>query len=332
MNLRIIKSGVLDTIQDQGRHGWQHFGINPAGAMDRFSATLANTLVGNDASQPVLELHFPAAALFFERPSLIAICGADFTAVLNGERVPTYQPILVNKYSILQFERLTNGARAYIAIEGGMKINRWLNSYSTHLKASAGGHAGRALATDDEIRLASSTDWENYLSGKEFLVLPWRASHYWEKQPAPQILVLPGREWSKLKEGSQESFTSQSFTLTPQSDRMGYRLQGEPLELQQREEMVSTAVTFGTLQLLPNGQLTILMADHQTTGGYPRIAHVISAHQSRLAQLAPGERINFQLTDYAMAEKLFIQQQAHLAQIRYACQLKLDQFIHAHRH
>ncbi|MCG2613101.1 biotin-dependent carboxyltransferase family protein [Terrimonas sp. NA20] len=329
MNLRIIKSGVLDTVQDQGRYGWQHIGINASGAMDRFSAELANALVGNDSAQPVLEMHFPAASLFFEQPSLIAICGANFSAVLNGEPVPCYQPILVNKYSILQFERLNQGARAYLAIEGGMNIGKWLNSYSTHLKAGAGGHAGRPLSTDDEIRLNSSVDWQSYLERNEFRVLPWRASDFWEKEPVDEIYILPGREFSGLTELSQLSLTGKTFTLTPQSDRMGYRLLGDPLEMQNREEMISTAVTFGTIQLLPNGQLTILMADHQTTGGYPRIAHVISAHHSRLAQLSPAEKLRFRITDYSMAEVLYRRQQQHLHQIRYACQLKLEWFIHA---
>jgi antagonist of KipI len=329
MNLRIIKSGILDTVQDQGRYGWQHIGINASGAMDRFSAEMANALVGNDSAQPVLEMHFPAAALFFEQPSLIAICGADFSAVLNGEPIPCYQPVLVNKYSILQFERLHQGSRAYLAIEGGMKIGKWLNSYSTHIKAGAGGHAGRPLSTDDEIRLNPSSDWQSYLKRNEFRVLPWRASDHWEKEPTEEIYILQGREYPGLTELSQLTLSSNAFTLTPQSDRMGYRLQGDPIEMQQKEEMISTAVTFGTIQLLPNGQLTILMADHQTTGGYPRIAHVISAHHSRLAQLSPGGKLRFRMTDHNTAEALFVKQQQHLQQIRYACQLKLEQFIHA---
>jgi antagonist of KipI len=329
MNLRIIKSGVLDTIQDQGRFGWQHLGINPAGAMDRFSAQLANSLVGNDIAQPVIELHFPAAAFFFERPALITVCGADFNAALNGEDIPLFQPILVNKYSILQFQHLKKGSRAYLAIEGGLEIGQWLNSYSTHLKASAGGHRGRALHTDDEIRLSSTMDWSLYLGRKEFQLLPWLASAAWEKQTDTAIHILPGKEWVRLTEESQQQLTQQTFTLTPQSDRMGYRLLAEPLQLAIKEEMISTAVNFGTLQLLPNGQLTILMADHQTTGGYPRIGHVISAHHSRLAQLSAGERVQFKFTDHQHAEELFIQQQRHLLHVRNACQLKLEQFIHA---
>jgi antagonist of KipI len=329
MNLRIIKSGVLDTIQDLGRYGWQHLGINPAGAMDRFSAQLANILVGNDPGLPVIELHFPAASFFFERPALIAISGADFNAVLNGEDIPVDQPVLVNKYSVLQFQRLNKGARAYLAIEGGLEMDQWLDSYSTHLKAAAGGYSGRSLQTDDEIRLSSSINWGPYLHGKEFYLLPWQASTDWEKQPGVEINILLGKEWARLTEASQKQLLQQTFTLTPQSDRMGYRLQGEPLQLESKEEMISTAVNFGTLQLLPNGQLTILMADHQTTGGYPRVGHVISAHHSKLAQVRPGEPVRFSLMDHQQAEELFIQQQKHLQQIRNACQLKLEHFIHA---
>ncbi|RYZ51471.1 MAG: biotin-dependent carboxyltransferase family protein [Sphingobacteriales bacterium] len=329
MNLRIIKSGVLDTIQDLGRYGWQHLGINPAGAMDRFAAQLANSLVGNNSTQPVIELHFPAAAFFFERPALVAVCGADFKAVLNGEDISTGQPVLVNKYSILQFQHLRKGARAYLAIEGGLQLPQWLDSYSTHLKAIAGGHQGRVLQTDDEIRLSSIHDWGLFLGKKEFQVLPWRASPDWDNEADPAIYLLPGKEWTLLTEVSHQQLTNQAFMLTPQSDRMGYRLQGEPLQLSQKDEMISTAVNFGTLQLLPNGQLTILMADHQTTGGYPRVGHVISAHHSKLAQLRAGEPIRFKFIDHQYAEELFLQQQRHLLQVQTACQLKLEQFIHA---
>ena len=329
MNLRIIKAGILDTVQDQGRYGWQHLGINPAGAMDRFAAQLANLLVGNDAFQPTIELHFPAAAFFFEQAALIAVCGADFNAAINGEDIEPGRPVLVSKYSILQFQALRKGARAYLAIEGGLKINPWLNSYSTHLKAQTGGLHGRPLQTDDEIRMASSCDWAPYLRRKEFRILPWQASSDWDRETGNEIKILPGREWDRLTESSKQLLITQPFTLLPQSDRMGYRLRSEPLALADQQDMISTVVSFGTVQLLPDGQLIILMADHQTTGGYPRIAHVISAHHSRLAQVGPGEPIRFRFTDQRSAEALFIQQQRHLLQLGHACKLKLEQFLHA---
>ena len=165
----------MDTVQDMGRYGWQHLGINPGGAMDKLSARIANILVGNDTDEAVIELHFPSAAFFFEQPSLIAISGADFSANVNGEGVPCMRPILVSKYSILQFHGIENGARAYLAVHGGLAIPRWLNSYSTHLKAVAGGFKGRVLQKDDEIGFRTEIDLTALLGKKEFEVLPWKA-------------------------------------------------------------------------------------------------------------------------------------------------------------
>ena len=328
MNLRIIKPGVLDTVQDLGRYGFQHLGINPGGAMDKLSAQVANILVGNDMNEAVIEMHFPAAAYFFEKPALIALAGADFTASVNGEMVPSLQPILLGKFSILQFHKIESGARAYLAIHGGLKLERWLNSYSTHLKAESGGFHGRALQKDDEIGFGcSQTEVCTKLGNKEYLVLPWKADLQWNDHPTEEILAIPGNEWKRLSSQSQRDFLEQCFTITNQSDRMGYRLKGNPLSTEIHEEIVSSAVSFGTVQLLPDGQLIVLMADHQTTGGYPRIAHIISAYHSPLAQLKPGDKFNILLTDQKSAEELFLKKQQHLLQLQHACKLKLEEFL-----
>ena len=189
----------MDTVQDMGRYGWQHLGINPGGAMDKLSAQIANILVGNDTDEAVIELHFPAAAFFFEQPSLIAISGADFSASVNGEEIPCMRPILVSKYSILQFHGIENGARAYLAVHGGLDIHPWLNSYSTHLKAGAGGYKGRVLQKDDEIGFRTADDLSALLGKKEFEVLPWKADDDWGNNNTEEILVLPGNEWNRLE-------------------------------------------------------------------------------------------------------------------------------------
>jgi antagonist of KipI len=326
MNLRIIKTGVLDTLQDAGRYGWQHLGINPGGAMDKLSAGIANILVGNNANDAVIELHFPASAFFFEQPALIAISGADFSASLNGDEIPRLQPVLVSKYSILQFQRVKSGARAYLAVYGGLDVHPWLNSCSTNLKATAGGYKGRVLQKDDEIGLRSRIDFSSLLGKKEFATMSWKT----EDDPVinnEEVLVLPGNEWEQVTDKSKKRFLHQSFMVTSQSDRMGYRLKGKSLSTENGEEVVSSAVNFGTVQLLPDGQLIILMADHQTTGGYPRVAHVISAHHPRLAQMKAGDGIRFRVTDQKTAEELFIRQQQHLLQLQNACKFKLDHLL-----
>ncbi|MBC7950030.1 MAG: biotin-dependent carboxyltransferase family protein [Chitinophagaceae bacterium] len=329
MNLRIIKAGVQDTIQDMGRHGWQHLGINTGGAMDKLSARLANILVGNELDEAVIELHFPAGAFFFEQPSLIALSGADFSATINGEEIPPLRPIIVSKYSILQFHRVERGARAYLAVHGGLDVPTWLNSRSTHLKAGVGGFAGRALQKDDEIGFRTPVDLCPLLGKREFDILPWKTDNVWkDDMRAKEILVLPGNEWDRLTDPSKEMFFDRAFLISNHSDRMGYRLKSEQLSTHTQEEVVSSAVSFGTVQLLPDGQLIVLMADHQTTGGYPRVAHVISVHHSRLAQMKPGDLFIFRFTDLDTAHDLLVKQQQHLLQLQTACKFKLEQLIH----
>ncbi|HMU46567.1 MAG TPA: biotin-dependent carboxyltransferase family protein [Chitinophagaceae bacterium] len=329
MSLRIIKAGVMDTIQDAGRYGFRHLGINPAGSMDQYAMRIANILVGNKPGEPVIELHFPASAIFFEQPALIAITGGDFTPTVNAENIPLLQPVLINRFGILQFEGMRSGSRAYVAIRGGLKISKWLNSYSTHLRAIAGGFNGRILAKDDEIGI-SQLD-ESYIRAiekKEFLVFPWKADNKNDQSASNEILILPGNEWDLLTNESKDKFLGQTYTITANSDRMGYRLDSkELLSVLSNQDMISSAVSFGTVQLLPDGKLIVLMADHQATGGYPKLAHVISAHHSRLAQMKAGDRFNFSITDLQDAEDMFIAQQQHLIQLENGCRYRLEQFL-----
>lgn len=327
MSIRVIKAGISDSIQDLGRYGHQHWGINPTGAMDKFSATIANILIGNDPGEATIEMHFPCSVFLFEKPALIAIAGGNFSATINGEPVPLLQAIMVNKNTVLQFNQFQNGARVYFAVKGGFEITQWMNSYSTHLKAGVGGLNGRSLRKDDQLFFKKEKAFSFLPGEKEFMILPWKADNKWKETDKEELLVLPGNEWKYLTDDSQQSFTKKSFGITNQSDRMGYRLNGTSLKVSSHEELVSSAVNFGTIQLLPDGQLILLMADHQTTGGYPRIAHVISAHHSKAAQMRSGDKIFFRFTDQQTAEDLLIKQQQHLSQLKSACQFKLQSFL-----
>lgn len=324
MSLRIIKAGILDTIQDAGRFGFQHLGINPSGAMDKYSMQVANLLVGNDPCEAVIEMHFPASVFLFTEPALIAIGGADFSASINGEPVPLLHPLLTCKNDILHFHKPVKGARAYLSIAGGLGIEKWLNSFSTNLKAGAGGHLGRNLQKEDEIKFRQPRTEQ---VTDNFTVLPWQADTNWVDETPNDIYVLQGNEWNRLTTDSKENFTMGAFMITQQSDRMGYRLNSIQLPSMTKEELVSSAVSFGTVQLLPDGKLIVLMADHQTTGGYPRIAHVITAHHSKLAQMKAGEKIHFQVVDQKTAEDLLIKQNKQLIQLRFACKNKLEDYF-----
>ncbi len=324
MSLKVIKAGILDTIQDMGRYGQQHLGINPAGAMDKYAMQVTNILVGNKPGEATIEMHFPASVFMFTQPALIALGGADFSASINGEPVPGFHPIIAGKNDVLQFHKPVNGARAYMAVAGGFVIREWMNSCSTHLKAKAGGYNGRALQKDDELFLRQSSSFS--IKQNDFIILPWQADAGWGNDQK-EIFVLPGNEWERLTTESKENFSMTSFIITQQSDRMGYRLNNIPLHSLSNEEVISSAVSFGTVQLLPDGRLIVLMADHQTTGGYPRVAHVITAHHSKLAQMKAGNKIHFRFTDQHTAEELFIKQQQHLLQLQNACTFKLEQYF-----
>jgi antagonist of KipI len=328
MSLRIIKAGIQDTIQDMGRYGHQHLGINPTGAMDKYALQVANILVGNKMDEAVIEMHFPASVYMFSQPALIALGGADFSASINGEPVPNLHPVIVGKNDVLQFHKPINGARAYLAVSGGFAIHKWMNSYSTHLKAKTGGYNGRAFQKDDEILLRQPFSFS--IKQNDFIILPWRADAN-RGNEQKEIFIIPGNEWERLTTGSKESFTMTSFVITNHSDRMGYRLNNIPLPVISNEEIVSSGVSFGTIQLLPDGKLIILMADHQTTGGYPRIAHVITAHHTRLAQMKAGDKILFHVTDQQTAEELFIKQQQHLLQLQNACTFRLQEYLNDKR-
>lgn len=325
MSLKISKAGMLDTIQDFGRYGYQQFGINPTGVMDRYAAAIANNLVGNKQNEAVIEMHFPAASFFFEEATLIALCGADFDANVDGRSIPLDQPVIINKGRTLQFRSLKNKSRCYLALKGGMKIPAWLNSYSTNTKAEAGGFEGRKLLKEDIIELKEDTTYD-INDEDDFMLLPWKANEDFGISPTNELMILKSNEWDWLKKESQEKFLKNPFFISHNSDRMGYRLASEPLCVEEKAELISSAANFGTVQLLPDGQLIILMADHQTTGGYPRLGNIISAHLPKLAQMKAGDEIRFAFTDHQNAEGLLLKQQQHLHQLEIACKLKLEAY------
>ena len=227
---------------------------------------------------------------------------------------------------MLQFQKWKQGARCYLAIREKLSIQKWLRSYSTNVKASSGGLNGRILQKDDVIVFKERNGYKDFLKEEDFAILHWKPDALWNTTPIDRLAVVPGNEWEWLTEESTNKFLQEPFVIGSLADRMGYRLQGA-LKTKENGELVSAVVSFGTLQLLPNGELIILMADHQTTGGYPRIAHIASAHLPLLAQKRPGDKIYFRQTDQQHAEDLFLQQHQHLLQLQNACKFKLEEFF-----
>lgn len=208
-------------------------------------------------------------------------------------------------------------------------MKKWLNSYSTSLKAEAGGWNGMPLKKGDELPFNESSIYFAGLLKEEsnFETLPWRVNTEKIYQYPHEIGFIPGHEWAYLSDTVRRSFTENNYIIHPSSDRMGYQLTGAPLVLEKPMELVSSAVSFGTVQLLPDGQLIVLMADHQTTGGYPRIAHVVSAHLPKLAQLRPSDTIQFKLMDLESAEHMLVSRQKELHILQRSCMDHLNEMV-----
>ncbi len=320
MSVSILKSGVLDTIQDLGRYGYSNLGINISGPMDQYAMKTANLLVSNETEKAVMEIHYPGPQILFEQNALISLTGADFGATINGESVSFWKPLVVKGKSVLQFTHRQAGARCYLAVHGGFCVPKWLDSSSTNLKAKAGGWQGRKLEKGDEINFGeTSLYYPLLLKDRNISELPWSVDHNNVYQFPHEIAFIPGHEWTLLSEDSQQRLLQNNFIIHPSSDRMGYHLRGPEIIPREDFQLVSTAVSFGTIQLLPNNQLIILMADHQTTGGYPRIGHVISAHLPKLAQLAASDCLKLRTVDIKTAEEYLFAQEMELQILHHGC-------------
>ncbi|MBW6493536.1 MAG: biotin-dependent carboxyltransferase family protein [Burkholderiaceae bacterium] len=300
----MLRPGVLSTVQDRGRHGLQHLGVVPGGAMDLIAHDIANALVGNPADAATLELTLLGPELQFADEALIALCGARFDASLDGSRLPLDRPVLVKAGSRLALGRALHGCRGYLAIAGGILVGQVLGSRSTYLPASFGGLAGRILHAGDKIPLAENAPalarqrfaalGPGVAAGAGMRSVRWFAPPLTViSNPDHQFAVLPGRHYDRFTAKAQDALYESSWRVSPDSNRMGFRLTGLKLETERKLEIISEPTCLGTVQVPANGTPIVLMADHQTTGGYPKIAEVASVDIPAFAQLAPGEELRF---------------------------------------
>ena len=314
MGLIVSKAGILDTIQDLGRHGFRKYGINSTGAMDPTALRLLNTLLGNEENEAAIECHFPAGEFIFDQECVFALGGADFSAELDGKPMDSWKPIFPRNRSVLRFLRPRLGQRAYLAVSGGISIGKWLNSAGTDLNAVRGGIEGRKLKSGDVIEFQAGSALQ-LPSVRIASSLISRYSRF------PTVRVIKGPEFDLLDGESRQKLVSSNFQISTESNRMGYQLIGDALNLEAPREYISSGVTFGTVQLLSDGQLIVLMADHQTTGGYPRIANIIEADLSLMAQLGPGDKAAFHLLSIEEAERTYAEFERDLRRLKIGASL-----------
>jgi len=288
--IKILKSGAQTSIQDGGRPGIRHLGIPVSGAADRLSYALVNASVGNPWHAAALECTLGGLELEFTLPGQIALGGADMSATLNSVAVTPYSPLSVSKGDILTLAYARQGARAYIAVAGGIKGTDFMGSLSTYAAAKLGGlltpeSKGRALQDGDRLTVNSTP--------------PMMAARILPREYAPHIgshiilRVLAGPEYERLTPQSQREIFTTTFQASPASDRMGSRLDGSTLSLRQPLSMTSGPLLAGTVQVPPNGQAILTLSDGHCTGGYARALQVITADLWQTGQIGPGMKVSF---------------------------------------
>ena len=313
MSLIVRKPGILTTVQDLGRTGSRRFGINPNGAMDTAAVRAINIALANNENAAVLEMHFPAAEIEFGSDTAFGISGGDFGAEVNGVSIRNWSTANAAKGSVLQFKKKSSGNRAYLAVKGGIRVEPWLNSRSTNLMGHAGGYEGRRLSAGDVVDCEESKILTPIAVGPSI-------GNRCRKDPT--LRIVPSGEFDLLTAISEQVLLSERFTLTNDSDRMGFRLKGTSLHLLESRSLVSAATGFGTIQLLPDGQMIVLMADHQTAGGYPRLGNVISADLPVAGQLGPADSVSFKLVTMREAENAVLEFERELRFLRIGRDLK----------
>jgi antagonist of KipI len=300
--------------------------------MDRIACRAANLLVGNNDGDAVIEATLLGPAIKFEHETLFALAGGDLAATVDGTPIPVWHSVLAPMGSTLRFGQATRGCRTYIAFSGGVDVPLVFGSRSTYLRAAFGGHEGRALRTGDVLLTGAESPTSKRiresLAGDTARVTigRWSIGVTLRPQYANDVVVrvLDGAHASLLNTESRIALYGERYRISSSSDRMGYRLEGTSLALETATELMSEGVAFGTVQLPPGGAPIILMADRQTTGGYPRIAEVASIDLPLVAQLKPGDSVRFRAVSLADAQRLYLEQEHDLAQARAAVALRFS--------
>lgn len=330
--IKVLKPGLLSSIQDLGRTGYQKFGVIASGAMDPFSHRMANLLSGNEENDPALEITMMGPTLTFEEDTLISICGGDLSPSINGQPIRTWRSVFVKKGSELKFGGCQKGCRAYLAVSGGFAVPEVMNSKSTYLRAGIGGFKGRALKAGDLLETGKpslqSLKMKDFLSkqllDKAFVENDWGIASKLipETVGNPEIRITRGRQFDLFTHESRIQLFNHAFEVTAQSDRMGYRLKGPALALSEHAEQISEAVNFGSIQVPPDGNPIVLLADRQTTGGYPKIGQVAAVDLPLLAQAKPGDALRFAEISNEQAQQLLIKREMKLKELKQGIFLK----------
>jgi antagonist of KipI len=289
-SIYVVKPGLLTTVQDRGRWGAQSFGVSVSGPMDSYSHRLANAIAGNEPDAATLEVTLAGPELEFDDTRTVAVTGAEFQLTVDDRPVAMRAALDVGPGSLLRFGRRVRGSRAYVGISGGIATPSTLGSRATHLPSAMGGLDGRALKPGDRLPLGEPLRSVRPVRRSRTVEI---SSSWTLPDGRATLRVLPGPQLDRFVRAAWDVLQSGSYVVASDSNRMGYRLAGPTLETDGKLDLISDATPLGVVQVPASGQPILLMADRQTTGGYPKIAAVISADVSVAGQLGPGDAITF---------------------------------------
>lgn len=300
-SIQVQAPGLLTTVQDLGREGFGPMGVSPSGAADAIALRIGNRLVGNSEGTAALEMTLLGGTFVFPEGAAIALTGSDFGASLDGEPVGLWCSVEVKAGQTLRLGSTRSGARCYLCVQGGIEVKPFLGSASTHLLSGLGGHEGRALRKDDALKIgASNSAFRRRTAAAEAL----------ERLTPRKILrATPGPQSNWFPESAQKVFHGSTYRVAEESNRMGLRLEGAAIPEGAHGEMISEGVSLGAVQIAAGGLPIILFVEQQTTGGYAKIANVISADLHSLGQLRPRDEIRFERVDWKTSRDLLREQE-----------------------
>lgn len=311
MGIRILHPGLITTVQDGGRLGYQSQGFGVSGAMDRRSFRLANLLLDNPADEAVLEFSLIGPSLAFTKDTIIAITGGDFQPKRQGQALPMNTAIYMTKGDVLTFGGAKTGAWGYISFSSRLQLPKIMGSYATNTKIGLGGFKGRPLKAGDLIAFRDNRPYLPYFLSRSV------TTEGFDQKEANLRVILGPQDHLFTREGL-ETFLNATYTVTPKADRMGYRLEGPPIAHQDQADIISDGTCLGSIQVPAHGQPIVLLADRQTTGGYAKIATVISVDLPKLVQRQVGHKIRFQAISVQEAQELLRQEEQTFDKMRLA--------------
>jgi antagonist of KipI len=319
MSLIVERAGFLTSVQDLGRTGFREFGVSSGGALDSFGLRVANLLVGNDESAAGLEITLGGLQLRFEDERVVAWCGGEFDVRIGSTALPSGHAAHVQAGKRLKFGRPQIGCCAWLAVSGGIDVPVVLGSRSTDLRAHFGGFEGRTLRDGDVIPLAV---WRG--SSTSSGISSWTAPYDWVSpaKPKPVLRFIRGVDWNRFNASTLQRLRSEAFTVSPDSDRMGVRLEGPELKRIDESDLISEAVAPGTIQVPPSGKPILLLGDCQTIGGYPKIAHVIAVDLALAAQLRAGHHVQCSEVSLTDAHRLLLEREREFERFRIGISLQ----------